>query len=261
MLNTLRRNIRWVRAFISGALGALLIGILSALATAPASTLQETGLAQLFFWLLGSGMGPLLLRYALGFLLGALFIEGIMTLWEASNRPRKLRRQYLRALWNENKSLHPREFPDQPRPLIAVNLSMEEILVPQYFVPSRPVYDAPSAQDWLIDEIRNDPGLNAEQRESLIGRVRERWYSDLVQNKGTVGQQQPVELEKLFHWLSAQQPVAIILGTPGAGKSTILRWCTLRMARTLLPEHLPLPAFLAPSQFPLLVRVSDYVRE
>jgi ABC-type phosphate/phosphonate transport system ATPase subunit len=43
--------------------------------------------------------------------------------------------------------------------------------------------------------------------------------------------QQNVTIEDVVRQLSAANPVAVILGTPGSGKSTALRWLALHMAK------------------------------
>jgi hypothetical protein len=72
---------------------------------------------------------------------------------------------------------------------------------------------------------------------------------------------QAVFSDAIVHYLSAEYPVAIILGTPGSGKSTILRWLALQMARAYLNEDYNLPENLRPKQIPILLRISDYAKQ
>lgn len=83
--------------------------------------------------------------------------------------------------------------------------------------------------------------------------------------------------------LTAKQPGAVILGPPGSGKSTTLRWLAYHMARSsrltgwrhrlnsllwLLGHTIQryqklgyvLPDGLAPAQIPILIRISDYAK-
>ncbi len=71
--------------------------------------------------------------------------------------------------------------------------------------------------------------------------------------------QQPLLLDELVSRLSPNDPVAILLGTPGSGKSTFLCWLALHMARaSLTPGAYQLPSWLGREQVPILVQMREY---
>ncbi len=53
---------------------------------------------------------------------------------------------------------------------------------------------------------------------------------------------------------------AVILGTPGSGKSTTMRWLALQMARMSLSRSYDPPEGLTPRQIPVLIRISNYAK-
>src|SRR6266571_4179239 len=71
-------------------------------------------------------------------------------------------------------------------------------------------------------------------------------------------QGQNVEIKEVLQQLTAANPIAVILGGPGSGKSTAMRWFALQMAQAALPPYHRLPRELAPKQIPILIRISDY---
>src|SRR5207247_1576576 len=53
---------------------------------------------------------------------------------------------------------------------------------------------------------------------------------------------------------------SVMLGTPGSGKSTTMRWLALQMARASLLRNYNLPEGLRYRQIPFLIRISDYAK-
>jgi hypothetical protein len=147
----------------------------------------------------------------------------------------------------------------------------------------RPCFDWPTAQLKQMEQLRLRPDLTPEQREEALQPMHVVWHSQRGQNISDTRQPQEINVEYVMKQLTAKQPGAVILGPPGSGKSTTLRWLAYHMARSsrltgwghrlnsllwLLGHTVQrnqtlgyvLPDGLAPAQIPILIRISNYAK-
>lgn len=116
----------------------------------------------------------------------------------------------------------------------------------------------------LLEKLSEHPDLmSPELRETLSQHQRAIQYSQPVQKLAEAQQKQEISVEEVLQRLNAEKPLAVILGTPGSGKSTTMRWFAFKMAHAyhLLCNKSPdeLPKALSPPQIPILLRIRDYV--
>ncbi|MGH9822729.1 MAG: hypothetical protein ACREDR_05695, partial [Blastocatellia bacterium] len=174
----------------------------------------------------------------LGGLLLLTIIVGIAAHRDSSRRDTRELRQYLHRVVTANKGLSPQGIAHQSEALLSVNVPLDEIYVTLHAVPDRPFFDVPTEQQRLLEELRHRTDLDPAEREQRIQDLRRIWVSH-EQAEGVQSRQ--IYMEDIFQHLTAETPAAILLGAPGSGKSTTLRWFALRMAQTYLrswPYHL-----------------------
>lgn len=140
--------------------------------------------------------------------------------------------------------------------LIPANVPLDDIFVHMQAIPDRPVYDTSHEQQGLLDAIRQSAELSIEGREVYIQRLRTIWQSQLGQGWGSVRQSVPIE--EVLRQLRPENNTAVILGSPGSGKSTFLRWLALHMAQAFRSSNNILPDGLSPRQIPILICIRDY---
>ena len=196
-----------------------------------------------------------------GILILAPLVAWLILLTEGHTTGNKVLRKYLRAVEEAHQGLNPKGFAQQSA-LISVNVPLDEIFIHLSAVSDRPLYDLPYEQQKLLEELRlgSHPYLTPEQCEEHIQRLRVLWYSQLGQDWAEGRQKQNATIEEVLKALKAERPVAVILGTPGSGKSTTMRWLALKMARASLSRSYDLPEGLASRQIPILIRISDYAK-
>ncbi len=145
-----------------------------------------------------------------------------------------------------------------------MSVPLNDIFIHLHAVSDRPLYDMPDEQKKLLEELEalrqhvdletGDLEEQAQQRRAAL------WQSQLRQDFFEGLQRRNVVIEDVLKGLQTSHPVAVLLGTPGAGKSTTMRWLALQMARASLDANYQLPEGLSPAQIPLLIRISDYVQ-
>jgi predicted NACHT family NTPase len=86
------------------------------------------------------------------------------------------------------------------------------------------------------------------------------WQSQFNKDFLEVYRSQNVVIEKVLNALNNRKPVAVILGTPGSGKSTTMRWLALQMARGFNSPSYRLPEGISRAQIPILLRINDYAK-
>lgn len=141
------------------------------------------------------------------------------------------------------------------QPLLSVSVPLEKIFIHLRAVSDRPRFGLAIEQQQIEVEIaalRERSDLPPDKLEEQIAGLKARlWQSEL----GTKGDN--LTIKDVFTGITIERPVSLLLGGPGAGKSTIMRWLALQMARGTRSAS-SLPEKLAPAQIPLLVRISDY---
>jgi len=172
--------------------------------------------------------------------------------------------QYLRFIIETNQGLNPRGFSQQSQPLISVNVPLDDIFIHLRALSDRPIYDMPHTQKELIETIYQRIDLSAEEKEDLVQKIRISWVSEQGQQwyipLSKIHQKQHVDLEDILLPLRPENPGAIILGAPGSGKSTALRWLTLQLARNILSLDADLPEGWSFVPIPILLRISDFAK-
>jgi predicted NACHT family NTPase len=136
---------------------------------------------------------------------------------------------------------------------------LNETFVPLQVVSDEPLYDTPGEQQRQFEAMRQRTDLSIEERDAYLQRLHIIWQSQLRWNGDGEQAQQPLLIDELLSQLSSNNPVAMLLGTPGSGKSIFLRWLALTMTRaTLTPGTYPIPNGFGREQVPILVRTGEY---
>ena len=186
--------------------------------------------------------------------------SGVFTLVETYFKGGKVLRKYLHAIVEINQGLNPKGFSQQSQALISVNVPLDEIFIHLNTISDRPVYDMPTMQEELLNHMRQRTDLSAEEREERIQRLRVIWHSQLGLKLAESWRKQNVAIEKMIGQIELALPVAVLLGAPGSGKSTVMRWLALHMAHACLSLRYTLPKGLIHKQIPILLRISDYAK-
>ena len=166
-------------------------------------------------------------------------------------------KQYLRFMKEMNQSISPKGLAQFWRRLVFTDVPLDAAFVHLHVIPDQPIYDIPGEQQRQLLELQQRTDLNSQEREDYIQRLRFTWYSQLRQEQAQAQHQIPVDevLQRFF----PGNPVAIILGTPGSGKTTFLRWVAYHLVDTLLSSG---PSSLtngsAPTWIPILIQTNDY---
>ncbi len=224
--------------------------------------LSATILVSVLHWFALLRPIQIFILFAIGLFSTLTFCSFIFVTIENVRNGGEPRRKYLLHVIGDNNKLNPIGIYQQSQALISVNVPLDTNFIHLQAMPDRPRYDMPSEQQRLLQEILQNPNLNEEEREEQMQHLRGIWfYSPHEQSLPDVDRKREVEIEEVIRRLKATSPVAIILGTPGSGKTTTLRWLALHMAFAALSWFYHLPDGLSPKQFPILLRISDYAKQ
>ncbi len=182
----------------------------------------------------------------------------VITLLNAQEKDNEVLDLYLNSVFKRNESITTKGFYQKTQALISVSIPLDEVFIQLQALCDRPLYDMPSEQQKLSEELLYRADLSVEEREERLQRQRTIWHSQLGRDFDSV---QAVYSDNIIHHLSSEYPVAIVLGTPGSGKSTFLQWFALQMARACLKADYDLPENLKPKQIPILLRIRDYTKQ
>jgi hypothetical protein len=167
--------------------------------------------------------------------------------------------QYLRSIEEMCETISSRGFAQLSRAFVFLDVPLEATFVDLQVVSDEPIYDAPGEQQRQLEAMRKRTDLSREERDAYLQGLRLIWQSQLRRDVDEEHAQQPLFLEELLLRLTSTNPVAILLGAPGSGKTTFLRWLAFHMARASLPLNpYPLPHGLGRSQVPLLIQTKEY---
>ena len=141
-------------------------------------------------------------------------------------------------------------------------IPLEEVYTRPRVVPDQPVSQLSPEQEELLqkdllDQFKQHPDLSEEEYEDQIQQLRYRWKN---MPRSWQKQNMAIELEEIVRQCSAEKPIAVILGEPGSGKSTVLRWFAIQMANTLLLTDETHPIVSTPALIPLVIDINDYAR-
>ncbi len=255
MIYKVARKIVGVRGIIIGAVGGVCTAVVASLLTTQTTDVTKTSVFSLFFWLARLGFLQWLIIVAFVLFLALFLFSTLLIVLESRQRYRKGLQFYLKAVLYDNERIGPRGATSQSLPLIFVDLPLDDVFIPLLAVADKPTFNSPSSQISLIEELLNNPSVSDEEREGLLRSIDNLWSMQSAQITTGVGQDVG---DLVFSGLDHTRPAAIILGSPGSGKSTVLRWLALSMARGWLSPRSTLPATLAPLQIPILIPVSEY---
>ncbi len=250
MLYKMAHEITRVRRIIIGTIGIIIAAIgaiiVALLEQSPTEASQSIAVKMIMWF----GQWGFLQRLLLLFFLACLslfLLSEILVAYGTWQQDKRGLQSYLKTVVYDNEKIGPRGIASPSIPLISVDLPLDDIFIPLSAACDKPIYDAPSTYQDLRDELHKHPGLTDEEREELIGRLVSQWTTQPLPGSGGVSQQQDLNA-LILQGLAPEKPAAIILGSPGSGKSTALRWLALKMAQ----------GKLSPRQIPILIRVSDY---
>jgi hypothetical protein len=169
--------------------------------------------------------------------------------------------QHLRVVEETNTYIRPRGFAHISQAVVFADLPQDETFVDVQVVADEPVYDAPGEQKRQLEAMRRRTDLSNGEREAYLQRLRILWRSQLRWDVDEEEAQQPLLLTEVLHRFTSTTPVAILLGAPGAGKTTDLRWLALHMARACLSHgKYSLPQGFGRPQVPLLIQTNAYAQ-
>ncbi len=171
--------------------------------------------------------------------------------------------RYLNSVISKNKDLNPTGI-HHSQALLSVNVPLDDIFIHIRAVSDRPVYDIGIEQQKLLEEIeqvRRRLDLDPHEREDYIQGLRAAmWHSQLGEELFAARLSKEVKIDDVLQRLTPTRSVAVILGPPGSGKSTTLRWLALHMARASCHADYQLPEDLAPIQVPIFLTIGDYAK-
>ncbi len=176
-------------------------------------------------------------------LLALISVIEILALIEEQRNGSKELRKYLREIARNNETLAPDGF-FQQSVLGIVGVPLDSVFIHLHATSDRPRFDLPNEQREALAAIQHRTDLTSAQHEELIQALRVRWYSQI----GRTSLESPgrVKVEEILQHTTAAQPGIVILGSPGSGKSTTLRWLVFQMARAArTPRHRRLLSLLS----------------
>jgi NACHT domain len=169
--------------------------------------------------------------------------------------------RYLHAVEQTNTYIRPRGFAQISQALVFADLPQDETFVDLQVVVDEPVYDEPGEQKRRLEAMRQRTDLSNDEREAYLQRLRIIWRSQLRWDVDEQQMQQPLPLIEVLQRFTPTSPVAILLGVPGSGKTTFLRWLALHMARACLSwGKYSLPQGFGHPQVPILIQTNDYAQ-
>ena len=133
--------------------------------------------------------------------------------------------------------------------MISVNVSLDENFIPLKAVADRPQHDVPDEQIRQLETIRQLSTLSIEEREEQVQKLRGIWWY-AHHERLLSDQSHYVGVDGMLQRMTVANPVVVLLGAPGSGKSTTLRWLALQMARTSYSARYHLPGELRNRQLP-----------
>ncbi len=167
--------------------------------------------------------------------------------------------QYLHIVEETNTYIRPRGFAQISQEVVFADVPQDETFVVMQVVADEPVYDAPGEQKRQLEAMQQRTDLSNEEREAYLQQLRIIWRSQLKWDVDEEKVQQPLLLTEVLQRFTSTTPVAVLLGVPGSGKTTFLRWIALHMARACLSHgKYSLPHGLGHPQVPLLIQVNEY---
>jgi hypothetical protein len=236
------------------------VAILGGLLQAPTSTRAFLSATIRF------GLWQILILVLVGLLFAITAWAGITTLiitlkgGESSKKSKQLLQLYLESIRRESEetenysqslrrvegaaSLHTPPLPTTSR------IPLDRVFIPLRIIPIQSEWDVPVEREQLQEELYQRPDLSHEERAFHLKTM----------SPGRLVPEEPLFFDEVLQRLTAEKPVAVILGAPGSGKSTIMNWFAQEMARASFSQRYPLSRKLSPRQIPILLRITDYTK-
>ena len=190
---------------------------------------------------------PLLILIIFLVLLFLFVLSGVVRLLPVGSSELALRRKYLAQL---GQRCEPLSFAGGPSGLIEARIKIEDIFIPSRF---RPVsrLNTYGLSDAEVAEVnrRFERGV---QLQELARLRKEAEYERHFKNRDAI------ELADIWSRLTRDNPVAVIQGYPGMGKSTLLTRLALYMTRRRLNLSDPAMPNLLPPLLPIFISLKEF---
>jgi hypothetical protein len=164
---------------------------------------------------------------------------------------------YLRSVKQLSQNISPKGLAQYSRTLLFTDVPIEDVFVPLHAITDRPIFDLPFEQERQLGKIQQHTDLSNEELENYLQRLGLIWHSQLRQDH--VDARHHISIERVLQSFSPENPVAVVLGSPGSGKTTFLRWVAYHLADDLLSSG---PSALAnassPFRIPIFIQTTDY---
>jgi nucleoside phosphorylase len=140
-----------------------------------------------------------------------------------------------------------------PATVIHQSVPLDEVFIPLRFRPNRPMTEYPLTASELQEyERRLKNQLPLKDLARFIFEAERSWYATSKGDK-------TISIDELWQMFTPDRPAAIIQGYPGMGKSTLVKYFSLFMARRCLRQHhRPMAIQLEPALVPFMIRLEDY---
>jgi len=265
MLYTIARKVwdivRWIWLTL---IGAFIIAVSANLAAVQTTGLSKTVLVSVLHWFALLELIQALILSVFALFFGMTLFSLVIITKEKLRSRRKSLQKYLEGVIKDNEEISPAGSAQLSHSIVSVHLKIDPIFIRLNSIPDSPTYQLPHKQQEMLalrEELRHRPDLTLTEaeREGLIERLKVGWESQLRHSPAGVRQEENVPLEQVLQKLTTSRPAAVILGIPGSGKSTAMRWLALQMARAFLDRPHSLSDDL-PRQIPILIPISDYAK-
>ncbi len=235
----------------------LAIGLFEAVAPTASKDFTNSVIGNVLTWLFQPGLHLTIVIIVLALLVVVSIGAWAMRGFELRTLANKPLRRYLQSVYTKNQDLTPTGFA-QSEDLRLTSVPLSDIFIHLRAVPDRPRHDVTNKQDALIEALSRNAQLSPEEREAQIQSLRAQWYSQEGFLLAEKQQSTNADITEVMQCMTSEYPIAVILGTPGSGKSTTMNWLALHMARAYFARRHRLPQGLAPLQIPILLRIRDY---
>ena len=165
---------------------------------------------------------------------------------------KELKRRYLKRMIREKEQFG---IPGLPIDLAVQRVPLENIIIPLEFRLNEPLTDFPLTESELrYYEDRRSKGTITEEESRLLYSNSQSWLYPLNQRS--------ITMADLWSSLTQREPVAIIQGFPGMGKSILLTYLLLYMARCNLRRFYKHKGTskLRPKLIPIYIHLGEYVK-
>jgi effector-associated domain 8 (EAD8)-containing protein/NACHT domain-containing protein len=152
------------------------------------------------------------------------------------------------------KSLEWLEITGLPTGVVAQSAPLEEVFIPLRLRPNRPLTEYPLTERELAEYYRRlKQNLPLRDLERYVFEAEKNWST---RERGSIG------MNDFWRSLTKERPAAIIQGYPGVGKSTLLKYLALYMARRCLKQRSRvILAPFTPTLIPFLISLGDFANE